>query len=101
MSSIGIDSGLIYELACFGGAIVVGARRELFPLDLHAGGIDDAARGRGHFRADAFAGNQRDFMSHAASYRRRTLGLSKRGARSAVSPERRSGSLVQPFTSQD
>src|ERR1700681_2494644 len=59
----GVDGRLIDELTGFGGT--VGARSELFPVDLHAGGINNAARGGWHFRADAFPGDQRDFMSHA------------------------------------
>jgi hypothetical protein len=31
---------------------------------LHACGIDDSAGGGGNFRADAFAGNQGDFVPH-------------------------------------
>src|ERR1700682_3925183 len=59
----GVDGRLIDELTGFGGT--VGARSELFPVDLHAGGVNNAASGGCHFRADAFPGDQRDFMSHA------------------------------------
>ena len=50
------------RLACFGG--FVGARFELFPIDLHAGGFQDAPGGGRDFRPDAFSGDQSDFVSH-------------------------------------
>src|SRR5260221_11822138 len=62
MAAHGSDSALVDELACFGGAI--GARLEFFPLNLHSGGVDDALCGCRYFRADAFAGDQGDFVSH-------------------------------------
>ena len=49
------------ELALFGG--FVGASLDFFPIDFGSGRFEDAARGGGHFRADAFAGDQRDFVS--------------------------------------
>jgi hypothetical protein len=53
---------LIDELAGFGGA--VGARGKFFPLDWHSGGIDDALGGRRNLGADAFAGDNCDFVAH-------------------------------------
>jgi hypothetical protein len=53
---------LIDELASFRGAI--GSRRKFFPFDLHARSVDHAEYGRGHFRADAFARDQGDFVPH-------------------------------------
>ena len=42
----------------------VHARLLHVPVDLHAGGVDAAPRGRGQFRSHAVAGNQRHFVSH-------------------------------------
>jgi hypothetical protein len=57
-----IYRGLVDELTGFGGA--VGAGGKFFPVDLNAGGVDDALGRGGNFGTDAFAGNQRDFVSH-------------------------------------
>ena len=58
-----LNSGLIDELAGFGG--FVGAGFEFFPVDLYAGGCKDALDGCGYFGSDAFAGDQGDFVWHS------------------------------------
>ena len=57
----GFNGGFGDELAFFGG--FVGAGFNFFPVDFRSCSLEDAARGGGDFRADAFAGDQRDFVS--------------------------------------
>ena len=57
-----LDRGLADQLAFF--RALVGAPFQFFPIDLHARGFQDAPHCGGDFRADAFAGDQRDFVSH-------------------------------------
>ena len=59
------------ELSAFRG--LVGASFELFPIDLDTRSFQDTTRGRGHFRPDAFAGNQCDFVSHRGIYCKRSV----------------------------
>jgi hypothetical protein len=56
---------LIDQLALF--RSFVGAGFELFPVDLDAGGFQDAANGACDLWADTFAGNQCDFVSRKIS----------------------------------
>ena len=58
----GTDGFLIYALVVVGRA--GGSPGDFLPFDLHACGFQNAARGTGHFRADAFAGNERNLMLH-------------------------------------
>ena len=58
----GIDGRLIDALSLVGG--LIGAAGDYFPLDLHTRGFQNAACGGGHFRADAFTGNKRNWMLH-------------------------------------
>ena len=60
-----IDGGLVEYGAAFGFAGgAFGAGVNFFPVNLDAGGFQDAANGAGDFGADAFAGEQRNFVSH-------------------------------------
>lgn len=79
----GLDGRFGDELALFRG--FVGAGLDLFPFDLYAGGLEDLASGGGDFRADTFAGDECDAVSHGGILLyAKDLGLTNRG-RSAVS----------------
>jgi len=41
---------------------VTGATGDFFPLDLYPGGFENAARSGGNFGADAFTGDERNFV---------------------------------------
>src|SRR5262249_38946247 len=56
----GFDRGGIEELTC----AFAGSGLNFFPLNLSAGSVNDLARGRGYFGADAFARNQCHFVCH-------------------------------------
>jgi hypothetical protein len=62
VSAYRLDGALIDQLAGLGGFI--GAGFEFFPIDLDAGGFQDAFCGCGDFGPDAFAGDQGYFISH-------------------------------------
>ena len=60
----GLDGGLIHALALITG--VTGATGDFLPLDLDARSFENAARSGGYFGADAFAGNERNFVFHGS-----------------------------------
>ena len=55
--------------------IGVGAGCERFPFELDSGRLQDANGSAGHFRSNAIAGNQSDFVSHGCAPLTRAGGL--------------------------
>jgi hypothetical protein len=43
---------------------VTGATGDFFPFDLYPGGLENAASSGGNFGADAFTGDERNFVFH-------------------------------------
>jgi len=92
----GLDGCLINELASLGG--LVGACFELFPVDLDAGGFEDALDRCGYFGSDTFAGDQGDFVSHGCIVLyAKVSGLSKASPRRVAKKERGSMQLFAGF----
>jgi hypothetical protein len=57
-----LDGRLVNELARFGG--LVRACFQLFPVDFHADGFENALGGCRNLGTNAFSGDQSDFVSH-------------------------------------
>src|SRR5882724_2090895 len=60
----GLDCCLVQDLSCIAGAGAVGPCVDLFPIDLNAGRFQNAPCRARDFRADAFARQKRDLVSH-------------------------------------
>src|SRR5229473_5094409 len=74
----GFDGQLVDACSLVGG--IGSAPANLFPIELHPSGFQDAARRGGYFRANSFAGDKGNFVSnHCIQLYAKRLSLSKCG----------------------
>src|SRR5205807_10535941 len=95
VSANGFHGRLVYTFSLVGG--IVRASCNLFPLDLHAGGFQNAARRDGNFRADSFARDEGNLVfGHCILLYAKRIPMSKRGE---IRVSRRERRVARPFES--